>query len=201
MEHHVLDLLARDGIWLLFAAQTLGIVGLPVPDELILMLAGGLVRKSALGGAATVAAAVAGSIAGTTVSYALGRTGARVLHRVPAIEGATGRAQLWFKRWGKWLLAFGYFVPGVRHVTAIAAGSSALDFRLFCAYAYPGAAVWSTAFLALGYYAGAGGEWENAVLLLRTHVASVAAVLVALSLAYAFGKRRACRADGNHPLV
>lgn len=200
MEHHVLDLLAREGIWLLFAAQALGIVGLPIPDELILLFAGGLVRKGVLGAAATVAAAVAGSIAGTTLSYALGRIGERVLHRTLAIGAAMGHAQSWFKPWGKWLLVFGYFVPGVRHVTAIAAGSSGLEFRVFCAYAYPGAALWSLAFLALGYYAGTGGEWDHVVILLRTHVVGAAALLVAFAVAYAFTRRRVWAADASHPL-
>ena len=45
MEQRLFDLLARDGIWLLFAAQMFGIFGLPIPDELLLTFAGGLVRR------------------------------------------------------------------------------------------------------------------------------------------------------------
>jgi hypothetical protein len=35
MEQRLFDLLARDGVWLLFAAQVFGIFGLPIPDELL----------------------------------------------------------------------------------------------------------------------------------------------------------------------
>lgn len=191
MERHLFDLLMRDGAWVLFVAQALGIVGLPIPDELILTLAGGLVRRGDLRGPATWAAAIAGSIVGTTLSYMLGRLGGRVLHHLTAINGgALERPQSWFNRFGKWLLVFGCFVPGVRHVTALAAGSAALDIRTFCAYAYPGVAVWSTTFLAVGYYAGAGREWEHAALLLRAHLVLVGVVLGALALAYKIVSRR-----------
>jgi membrane protein DedA with SNARE-associated domain len=191
MEPHFFELLARHGAWVLFVAQTLGIVGLPIPDELLLTLAGSLVRRGDLRGPTTFAAAIVGSIAGTTLSYTFGRLGGRVLHHITAIEGGTiERAQSWFKRFGKWLLAFGCFVPGVRHVTALAAGSAGLDFRTFCAYAYPGAAVWSTTFVVIGYYAGAGHGWERAALLLRAHLVLVAVLLGALVAAYALLSRR-----------
>ena len=192
MERYLFDLLVREGAWVLFAAQMLGIFGLPIPDELLLTLAGGLVRRGDLGGPTTVAAAVAGSIAGLTLSYSLGhRFGMGVLPHLPGIgSGAIARAQSWFNRFGKWLLAFGCFVPGVRHVTAFVAGSAALDFRTFCAYAYPGAALWSTTFVVIGYYAGAGPRWEHAVLLLRAHLVLVMILLAIIPIVYAFARRR-----------
>src|SRR6185295_1538170 len=110
MEHRLFDLLARDGVWLLFAAQMFGIFGLPIPDELLLTFAGGLVRRGDLAGPPTFAAAVAGAMAGMTFTYAVGRLGLRVLRRLPAVENDTlDRAQSWFTRWGKWLLVFGCF--------------------------------------------------------------------------------------------
>jgi membrane protein DedA with SNARE-associated domain len=186
MEKHIFDLLARDGPWVLFVAQTLGIFGLPIPDELLLTLTGGMVRRGELSVASTVAAAVAGSVTGITLSYTLGRLGVRVLGHLPAIERDTiERGQLRFQRFGKWLLAFGCFVPGVRHVTAVAAGSMSLDVRTFCAYAYPGAALWSMTFVAIGYYAGAAHVWAQALLALRAHVAIVALLVLVLAAGYA----------------
>jgi membrane protein DedA with SNARE-associated domain len=192
MEQYLFDLLTREGAWVLFAAQALGIVGLPIPDELLLTLAGGLVRRGHLRGPATLAAAIAGSITGTTLSYMLGRLGRRGLHHFTARNSATlERAQSWFNRFGRWLLVFGCFVPGVRHVTALAAGSTALEFRTFCVYAYPGVAIWATTFVTIGYYAGAGREWEHAALLLRAHFGLVACVLGALVVAYMITSRLA----------
>jgi membrane protein DedA with SNARE-associated domain len=155
MEQHVLDLLTRDGWWALFTAQTLGILGLPIPGELLLTLAGDLVRRGDLRGPTTIAAAISGTAAGTTVSYALGRAGARVLQHLPGAGSATiERADRWFRRSGKWVLLFSCFIPGIRHVTAIVAGSRRIEFWTFCAYAYPGVALWAVTFIAIGYYAG-----------------------------------------------
>ena len=194
MEHYLVDLLVRNGPWMLFVAQTLGIFGLPVPDELLLMLAGGLVRRGDLRGWATVAAAISGSMTGITLSYVLGRLGAHVLQQLPARSTEMiQRGRSWFKRFGKWLLVFGCFVPGVRHVTAVVAGTAPLEFRTFCAYAYPGVAVWSTTFVAIGYYAGAGQRLENATVLLQRHLVALAILLVALVVGYAFARARTPR--------
>jgi membrane protein DedA with SNARE-associated domain len=187
LERYLFDLPAAHGASVLFVAQALGIVGLPIPDELLLTFAGGLVRRGDLRGTTTFAAAIAGSIAGTTLSYMIGRIGGRVLQHLPVFEAdAIERAQSWFKRFGTWLLAFGCFVPGVRHVTAVVAGSSALDFRTFCAYAYPGVAVWAATFPTIGYFAGAGRGWEHAALLLRAHLVLAVVLIAVLAVGYAF---------------
>jgi membrane protein DedA with SNARE-associated domain len=191
MEQRLFDLLARDGVWLLFAAQMFGILGLPIPDELLLTFAGGLVRRGDLAAPPTFAAAVGGGMAGMTFNYMVGRLGVRVLGHLPAVKSDTlNRAQSWLTQWGKWLLVFGCFVPGLRHLTPLAAGSGKLDFRTFCAYGYPGAALWSTTFIAIGYYAGAGHDWTHASLLLRGHhVLAAIALCGALSM-YVLRRRR-----------
>jgi membrane protein DedA with SNARE-associated domain len=188
MEQRLFELLARDGVWLLFAAQMFGIFGLPIPDELLLAFAGGLVRRGDLAAPPTLAAGVTGGMVGMTFNYMMGRFGVRVLVRLRAVESDTlNRAQSWFKRWGRWLLVFGCFVPGLRHVIPLAAGSGKLDFRTFCAYGYAGAALWSTAFIALGYYAGAGHDWKHASLLLRGHHVLVAIAFGSVASMYALG--------------
>ena len=196
MEQHLFDLLARDGGWVLFAALVFGILGLPIPDDLLLTFAGGFVRRGDLGGPATFAAAIGGSLIGVTFSYTLGRFGGRVLRRLPAINSDTlDRVNAWFRKWGKWMLVFGCFVPGVRHLTPLAAGSAGLRFRTFCAYAYPGAALWSTTLVAIGYYAGATHPWKHAALLIHTHFVLVAITIGTLVLIYAFASRGLCLQD------
>jgi membrane protein DedA with SNARE-associated domain len=157
MEHRALELLIRDGAPVLFFAQVFGIFGLPIPDELLLTIAGALVARGQLHGIPTVTAAITGCLAGVTLSYVLGRrVGLPVMQKKLRLhQGALDRAQRWFARFGCWLLAFGYFVPGVRHITAIAAGSTPLPFPTFARYAYIGGAFWCLVFLAMGYFGGA----------------------------------------------
>src|SRR6202049_3935041 len=140
MEHTLITWLGHYGPVVLFLAQMFGIFGVPIPDELLLTVAGALVRRGEFNGPATLLAAIGGCSTGITGSYVLGSTGGvtglrRVLH---IRESALARAQRWFKRFGVWLLAFGYFVPGVRHVTAIAAGSTPLGYGTVARAADPG---------------------------------------------------------------
>jgi membrane protein DedA with SNARE-associated domain len=185
MQHHLADWLVRYGAPMLFIAQVFGIFGVPVPDELLLTMAGAFVAKGVLHGSSTVAAAVTGCLTGITLSYLLGRVvGIKVLRATFARHlDSLERAQALFRRFGGWLLAFGYFIPGVRHVTAIAAGSGCMSYPAFAGYAYPGGILWCIVFLALGFYAG--DRFEAAALAARTHLATGAGVLVAVAIAYA----------------
>jgi membrane protein DedA with SNARE-associated domain len=184
MEHTLITWLGHYGPVVLFFAQMFGIFGVPIPDELLLTVAGALVRHGELNGPATVFAAIGGCSTGITGSYLLGRTvGITTLHRVLHIrESSLARAQRWFKSFGVWLLAFGYFVPGVRHVTAIAAGSTPLDYWQFARAAYPGAVLWCAVFLGTGYIAG--DRLGDLTLFIQGHLGVAGAVLFAAAAIY-----------------
>ncbi len=162
VEQRLLGWISRYGLQAIFGLQVLGIVGLPVPDELMLTLAGTLVRAGRLPAAGTLVAAACGAMTGITVSYLAGRyIGLAALRKVVHIpDEPLRRVERWFHRSGGWLLTFGYFIPGVRHVTAIAAGSSGLGYGTFAAFAYPGAVFWSSFFVTTGYVLG--DRWRSA---------------------------------------
>jgi membrane protein DedA with SNARE-associated domain len=189
MEQHFLEWLVRYGAPVLFAAQVMGIFGLPIPDEFLLTLSGALVKKGDLSFVPVVLAAIGGSGSGITLSYLLGRTvGVIGLRRVVHVhEESLRRAERLFERFGRWLLGFGYFIPGVRHVTAILAGSTRLDFKSFAKFAYPGAILWSTVFLCLGYYAG--DEWRLILHELRKWVPLVAVFVFAVVVLVIMSRR------------
>ena len=110
MERTVLEWLVRFGPPTLFFAQVFGLFGLPIPDELLLTLAGALIRKGQLNGPATVVAAVAGALTGMTLSY--GPVSVNVLRKdcMSTSRLSTGRCAGFGA--GRWLLAFRCFVPG-----------------------------------------------------------------------------------------
>jgi len=184
VERELVNWLIRLGAPLLFFAQAFGIFGVPIPDELLLTIAGALIASGRLNLLSTVAAAFLGCVTGITMSYALGRwVGLPVLHaRFRSHREAIERAQELFRQFGGWLLTFGYFIPGVRHVTAIAAGSSSLGYNRFAAYAYPGGLLWCSVFLCLGYFAG--DRWPEVARAVRTHASRLALVVAAVLAAY-----------------
>ena len=154
VEQQLLDWIRHYGATALFGLLALGVVGLPVPNETLLTVAGALIRKGELSLIPTLIAACAGNVSGVSISYLIGRfAGDHYLKR--HLKKSMETLEHWFERIGKWALALGYFVPGIRHVTAIGAGSSGFPFPLFARYAYSGAVVWTVLFLALGYFIGA----------------------------------------------
>ena len=154
MMDSALNWLMQYGYASLFGLLVLGIVGLPVPDETLLVFSGYLISRGHFHAPLTFIAAALGSMCGISVSYFIGRTlghGA-VLRFGKYIRLTPERLDLvhrWFNRAGEWLLAFGYFIPGVRHFTALVAGTSKLEFTTFARFAYAGAFVWVAFFLAL----------------------------------------------------
>jgi membrane protein DedA with SNARE-associated domain len=142
----------------------LGIAGLPFPDETLLTFCGYLIFKGRLHPALTELAAFCGSAWGISVSYWLGRTfGLYLIHRfgryLHITDERMSKAHQWFERAGEWSLTFGYYIPGVRHLTALVAGAAELRFAKFALFAYTGALLWSSTFLALGYFVGEG--WND----------------------------------------
>ncbi len=143
----------------IFALLVLGIVGLPVPDETMLTLAGYLVYRGSLRPVPTLAAALAGTMCGITLSYVVGlATGYYLLHkhgrRLHLTQERVDRVHAWFRRMGGLTLTFGYYIPGVRHLTAYVAGASRLEYPVFAMFAYAGSVLWTTSFLSLGYLLG-----------------------------------------------
>lgn len=155
----ILNWVARYGYFGIFAFLMLGIVGVPVPDELLLTCAGFLVFKGYLLAEFTVACAFMGSACGISFSYGLGRfVGLPIIYRYGYLAhitpGMMKRINGWYERFGKWLLLFGYFMAGVRHLTAFAAGTCRLRVPVFAVFAYTGAFLWSITFISLGYLLG-----------------------------------------------
>jgi len=143
----------------LFALLMLGVVGLPVPDETLLVSTGYLVWLGRLHPVGAFLAALAGSWCGITVSYVIGRTlGLGFVHRfgkyVHLTDERLALVHVWFDRSGSWALFFGYYIPGVRHFTAIVAGTTKVRLRHFLAYAWSGGLLWVTIFMSLGYWLG-----------------------------------------------
>jgi len=147
------------GSIVLFVLLALGIVALPIPDETLLVFSGALMSQGKLDIPMTIVASLAGSIAGISISYILGRTGGSYLvHKYGSFIGITEERLLkvhdWFHSYGKWTLTVGYFVPGIRHFTGITAGISGLEFPSFALFAYSGALLWVATFLSIGYFFG-----------------------------------------------
>jgi len=166
-EQLIVQWVADYGYFGIFFLLILGIVGLPVPDEWLLVFAGYLAFKNVLGFVPTLAIAVIGSACGLTVSYVLGRTSGHYFIRrcgrwLSIDEQKLSRAQEWFHKLGRWVLVIGPFIPGVRNLMGYLAGASRLRLDVFARFAYLGALISSTTFVTFGYFAGRHVGWSYA---------------------------------------
>ena len=177
----------------LFVLLMLGIVGLPIPDETLLVFSGYLIYKGTMNPATTWLFAFGGSICGITLSYTIGRTlGMGVVDRygkyLHITEAKVDKMHKFFEGYGHWALTFGYYIAGVRHFTAIVAGMSKLQFPIFALFSWGGAALWVSTFLALGYFLG--DKWEAAAENAHQILMYVAIAAVVAAIGYYFYRRK-----------
>lgn len=156
-----------------------GIVGVPVPDQLLLILSGYLVLTHSLSLIPTLMVAILGSIAGITLSYTIGRGSGSYLSRIRFAANRLQSAQKWFERFGGWTLVFGYFIPGIRNLIGFTSGMMRLKVRYFAPYAYAGAIISSVTCVLAGYFLGTQAAW---VLASVSRSALVAVAVISLFL-------------------
>ena len=167
----------------LFFLLMLGIVGLPIPDETIMVFSGYLIQRGTFQAGPTWLTALAGSVCGITLSYLIGRTlGMTVVLRygkyVHFTPARLEKVLKWFERVGHWALFIGYYIAGVRHFSAIFAGTSGLKWPSFALFAYSGAAVWVTTFLTIGYFVGE--KWEMMAEQVHHNLTRISVVVLAI---------------------
>ncbi len=178
---------AHYGYAAIFMLLVLGIVGLPVPDETLLVFIGYLVWRGNLKAIPVLIVAFLGSACGITLSYVIGRTlGLGFVHKwgkyVHLTEARLDVVHSWFNRVGHWALFIGYYIAGVRHFTAIVAGTSSLEYRAFAAYAYSGAFVWVCTFLGLGFYFGE--RWQQILELVHKNLQVVSIAVIGAAVLF-----------------
>jgi membrane protein DedA with SNARE-associated domain len=189
----VLNWITHYGYFGMFGLLVLGIVGLPVPDEMMLTFAGYLVYRGQLHLVPTLAAGFLGSVCGITLSYTIGRvTGYFLIEKYGAKfhikMDRVHQVHDWFHRMGRFTLTIGYYIPGVRHLTAYVAGASELEAPIFAIFAYSGALLWSASFITLGYFLGE--NWEKASAQVHGYLIGAFALAAVAGALYWLWRRR-----------
>ncbi|AWB44181.1 hypothetical protein DCC85_08060 [Paenibacillus sp. CAA11] len=152
----VMSYVAQYGYLAMYGLLALGFIGIPVPDETLVVVFGGLSAEGHFNFWIALLATFLGSMTGMMVSYSLGRgVGKPLLDRygkwifiTPKRLAATEK---WFLKFGNWTVLFGYFVPGLRQITSYLSGVYKLPLRTYVTFAGIGAAVWSFTFMYLGF--------------------------------------------------
>ncbi len=171
-----------------------GIVGLPLPDEVFLTYVGYSVYRESLGHIPALVSALIGTMGGITLSYYIGRRfGLPLLQKYgPKIHITEQKIEFtkkMFMKVGPFLLIAGYFIPGVRHLTAYIAAINNYPYRKFAFFAYTGAFIWTFTFITLGKVLGEKWRFVGYYLSHYSMYVILLFVLVMLIIYYLFKKR------------
>ena len=172
----------------------------PVPGDSTMLFACFLAGTGALRLDAALAACLAGSVAGATTAYALGRRLGRSYFflRSEWARAELARLESAFARHGARLLAVNRFIPGVRGFFLYAAGIGRLGWRPVLIYSTLSNFAW-VALIAWGGTS-LGASWEEVRVVFRRYVWGVGLVLGAYVLLSIVRLRRRRRAAGAPPL-
>jgi len=152
---HLNHLVEHYGYFGIMIALVGGIIGLPLPDEVLLTYVGYNVFGGKMSYLPSLLCAFAGACGGISLSFILGiKLGNPFLHKfgpkLHITEAKITRTRKLFAKFGPFILIIGFFIPGVRHITAYLAGINGYSYRRFALFAYFGALIWCFIFITLG---------------------------------------------------
>lgn len=153
------DLLAAWGYFGIFACIFVGNLGVPVPEETVLIAAGFLAGRRLLGLEAVWMVVVVGAVSGDCCGFALGRTGGqRLLERLAArfdsVRRRLERLRSFFDQHGSKAVFMARFITGVRFMAGPMAGAAGMPFLRFLGWNVLGALIWCSLMVAIGYMVG-----------------------------------------------
>lgn len=176
--------------WIVQTVSSLGYLGIfvmmflessffPFPSEVVMIPAGYLSYKGEMNLWFSIAAGIAGSIAGALFNYYLAvKLGRRLLlkygHYVFFTQETLDKVESFFKTHGSFSTLSGRLVPVVRQYISLPAGLARMHVGLFTFYTGVGAGIWVSILALLGYYFGQ----NEALLKENLHLATL--VVVAL---------------------
>ncbi len=151
----MLQFLSDYGYLAIYGLLNLGIVGLPVPDELLMTTVGYLTTIGTMKFPYALFFSFAGAMSGMMISYWIGKKAGRpFLNRYGKWVGLKphriAKAEQWMNKYGPLSIMFGYFIPGFRHVTCYLCGITKMPLRKYSLFASLGALFWCLIFILIG---------------------------------------------------
>lgn len=179
----------------------------PIPSEVILTFGGFLTTASGMNIWGVIISATIGSVSGALVLYYLGRLlnterlerffSSRPGRKLHLKKEDVHRAERWFSRHGNKTVFFCRFIPLVRSLISIPAGSAQMPVGIFILLTTLSTAVWNTVLVFLGKLAG--DAWGNVVGYLNVYsmIAVGALALFSVAVGMLFIKKRFLKTHGT----
>ncbi|MFH5186898.1 DedA family protein [Paenibacillus sp. TAB 01] len=154
----LLDMIGQYGYAALFFLLWLGIVGMPVPDEVIVMTGGAATSSGLLHWLPAFLLTYLGVISGLSLGYGLGRfIGTPILNKLRKkknMDKYLRTSERLIDKYGSFALVISYFFPVVRHVVPYIVGFNQMTFRRYALISYTTGLIWTLLFFTVGQFAG-----------------------------------------------
>lgn len=204
----VMSYLTQYGYLAMFGLLSLGFLGIPIPDETLVMMFGGLTTQGHFGFWITFLVSVLGSLSGMMLSYGLGRfVGKPIMYKYGKWIWITpkrlNKTEVWFERFGTWSILIGYFIPGIRQVTSYLSGVYRLKLRVYILYASIGSVVWCGTFMLIGR--AIGHRWHRIMPYVHGHrrflitLVFILVVLIISAVMLMISRKQRQRVAGEEP--
>jgi membrane protein DedA with SNARE-associated domain len=198
-------LITSYGYWAVFVLVAMESLGVPLPGETALIVAGAYAGEShrlspwVIFGVASVAA-----IIGDNIGYWIGDKGGYPLARrygrgVHLDERKLKIARYLFDRHGRTVVFFGRFVAVLRTYAAFLAGLSRMRWRRFLPANAAGGIVWAGAYTTAAYLAGDALKRASGTISLILGIGAVIAIIAVVLLTRRETGRLAARAEATYP--
>ena len=151
--HELLSYIEQYGYWALFFCLWLGIIGMPIPDEMIVMSGGFVSSVGILSVVPSFVLTYLGVVSGLSLGYILGKVfGTKVLHKLMKKKKAKYliKSQEMVDKYGQYALVTSYFIPVVRHIVPYLVGMNNMSFKTYALYSYMTGFVWTLVYFVLG---------------------------------------------------
>ncbi|BFH13893.1 DedA family protein [Paenibacillus melissococcoides] len=142
------------GYTALFFALWLGIVGMPIPDEVIVMTGGAVSGMNILLPLPAFVLTYLGVVSGLSVGFMIGRgIGVPILERLrrrSRLERYLEVSESLMRKYGSLAICLSYFLPVVRHIVPYLVGVNRMTYKRYALYAYSAGFVWTLLFFSMG---------------------------------------------------
>ena len=174
----LIDASGYPGVFLLMTMESMV---LPVPSEAVMPFAGFLVATHRFTMAGIIIASTLGSIAGSLMSYAIGRYGGTPFVKRWGRYLLLNRHDLevteaFFRKRGPITILICRFIPVIRHLISIPAGTGRMNLFTFLIFTIIGAGLWNSFLSFCGLYLKQ--NWE--VVMQYSHIIDIVVVLILL---------------------
>ncbi len=139
-------------------AETGLLIGFFLPGDTLLFAAGFFAAQGRIGLASSIIVIVLAAFFGNIAGYEIGkRNGKRIFSKDDSIlfhkKYVDSAEDFYHKHGGKTIL-FARFIPIIRTLAPLMAGTAKMDYKKFLVYNFIGAVLWGTSITLVGYWAG-----------------------------------------------